>query len=483
MRLGPIILLLAAAGASPPRAARPPEYTLTFSAAAPRRIGVVARLPVGDDTLRMSSVMSSQLPAGYATFVHDLAAFDGARRIPLRPVAGGDWVIAGPRPAEITLTYNVVVAHDSVQWNLSGAFARGYAVDTAVMFAGRSVFIASTTTESTPIRVHVVLPRGWSFATSYPTVPGDPNTFEAATIGDLWANANLAGRLARERLAAGDLTVSVAGSESMKDGLAFLSRAVGPVLATYGKMMHGAPAGALAVMVNASPAVGGGGEAFRQSISMVLAAPPTDRNRSGWEYLVAHELFHKWDPQALPPVDQSQFEWMVEGFTDYMTRLGLLRAGAASRQQFLEEIGRSYARYLSVAGRVSLRDAGADKGGNFTLIYSGGMSLAAALDAEMRARTNGADGVPQLMARLYADYGRTHRAYDLPMLARVASELAGSDMSSLLTRYATTTEVLPLDRYMAKVGVMLHRDGRIAVAAAPAGTGREARLLTALLER
>ena len=483
MRPSPIILLLAAAVASPPRAARPPEYTLTFSADAPRRIGVVAHLPLGDDTLRMSATMGSQLTAGYATFVHDLAAFDGARRVALRPVAGGDWVITGPRPAEITLTYNVVVAHDSVQWNLSGAFARGYSVDGTVMFAGRSVFIASTTTGSAPIRVHVVLPRGWSFATPYAGVAGDPNTFEAAALDDLWANANLAGRLARERLSAGDLTMSLAGSESMKDGLAFLSRAVGPVLATYGKMMRGAPAGALTVIVNSSPTVDGGGEAFRQSISMLLAAPPTERNRNGWEYLVAHELFHKWDPQALPPVDQSQFEWMVEGFTDYMTRLGLLRAGAASRQQFLDEIGRSYARYLSVAGHESLRDAGSDKGGNFTLIYSGGMTVAAALDAEMRARTNGAEGVPQLMARLYADYGRTHRAYDLPMLVRVASELAGSDMTPLLIHYATTTDVLPLERYLAKVGVTVQRDGRIAVAAAPAGTGREARLLTALLER
>ena len=130
-----------------------------------------------------------------------------------------------------------------------------------------------------------------------------------------------------------------------------------------------------------------------------------------------------------------------------------------------------------MAGHVSLRDAGADKGGNFTLIYSGGMVLAAALDAEMRARTNGAAGVPQFMARLYAEYGRTHRAYDLQGLARIAGEFGGSGVSSMLTRYATTTDVLPLERYLSKLGVTLRRDGSVA------GADSESKLLSALLQR
>lgn len=460
-----------------------PDYTLTFSDAAPRRINVVARLPLESDTLMMSSTMASQLPDGYATFVHDLEAHDGVRRVAVRQLPGGRWVVEGRRPAEITLTYNIVVAHDSVQWNVSGAFARGYAVGRTVCFSGRAVFIASAVTAAAPIRVHVVLPRGWSFATPYAGVARNPNTFEAATLGDLWTNANLAGRLTRERVSAGALTVALAGGESMKDGLVFLSRAVGSVLATYTKMMGGAPAGALTVMANVAPEFGGG-EAFRQSISMVLASPPNERNRDRWEYLVAHELYHRWDPQAFPPLDQSKFEWMVEGFTDYMTRLGLLRAGAATRQQFLDEIGKAYGRYLSVAGRLSLQDAGADKGANFTLIYSGGMSLAAALDADMRWRTNGARGVPQLMARMYADYHRTHREYDLQALARVASELAGSDMSPLFVRYATTTEILPLQRYLARIGVTLHKEGVVVVVTpTPGESAREAGLLSAVLER
>jgi predicted metalloprotease with PDZ domain len=126
--------------------------------------------------------------------------------------------------------------------------------------------------------------------------------------------------------------------------------------------------------------------------------------------------------------------------------------------------------------------AGANKGGNYDLIYSGGTTLAAALDVVLRERTNGARGVPQLMARMYADFRRTHHAYNYQDVVRTASAVAGSEMAGFFARYVTGTSTIPLEAYLASAGLSVTRNkSTVVISRSPTISTSQANLLSALL--
>ena len=130
----PLVLRLSLSAVTPPTAS--PEYTLTFNAEDIRRVHVEARLPLVNDTVRMSAAFASQLPRGWATFVHDLHGSDSAGPVTLTELPHGRWAVQGRRPGMLALSYDVIVAHDTVRWNVSGPAAAGYAVDRALFFVG-----------------------------------------------------------------------------------------------------------------------------------------------------------------------------------------------------------------------------------------------------------------------------------------------------------------------------------------------------------
>jgi predicted metalloprotease with PDZ domain len=427
-----------------PIAAPPPTYTLTFSDTAPRRVHVDARLPLVNDTLRMSSTLVEQLPDGWATFVHELRASDGGRAVALSPLPGGRWVVRGARPAAVSLSYDVVIAHDTVHWRVSGAFAAGYALDRTVFFCGRALFVAAAGADASPSVVRVRLPNGWRIATPYRADPTRPDTYVATDLADLWANGSLVGPLSTEEVRSGALRVVFAGGPSIRAGLGVYARSLGPVVRTYAAALGGAPTGTLVVIANLSPRPRDrGGESFTRSISMLSPNAPDASTRSQWGYLLAHETFHQWNPNAFPPADQPQVEWLVEGFTDYMTRRAMRSTGLMTDDEYRRAVSASYATYAALAGHTSLRAAGADKGTNYDLLYAGGATVAAALDADLRRRTRGARGVPELLAAMAAAYRATKRPYEYDDVVRTASRVAGADLHPFFARYVSGVEVIP----------------------------------------
>jgi predicted metalloprotease with PDZ domain len=63
--------------------------------------------------------------------------------------------------------------------------------------------------------------------------------------------------------------------------------------------------------------------------------------------LFAHELFHSWNPRKLGRLKHPEqlLYWISEGFTDYYTRLLLLRAGLISVEEYVFDFNRKLKKY------------------------------------------------------------------------------------------------------------------------------------------
>lgn len=145
-----------------------------------------------------------------------------------------------------------------------------------------------------------------------------------------------------------------------------------------------------------------GGEARTNSFSIYLPsdAPGLARHR----YLLAHELFHLWNPHRLGAYENDRLYWFGEGVTDYYAYRLLLRSGAMSLEEYvaahnswIEAYYTSPLRALTVDEMVAKRRTshGAEQ-----LFYKKGYLLANHLDFSIRSKTHGQSSLDDVMRSL-----------------------------------------------------------------------------------
>lgn len=207
---------------------------------------------------------------------------------------------------------------------------------------------------------------------------------------------------------------------------------------------------------------------------------------------VSHEFFHVWNVKRLRPLELGPWDFtrpvstrglfVAEGFTNYYGHLMLRRSGLWNETRFLRTesgtitgIERSQGSSLMSAEESSLSapfldDAPHSQSTNLanTAIsyYPKGELVALVLDLMLRGRTHGRVSLDDVMRRMYEEFylksannsyylrGRGYRPEDLQ---RVASEVAGFDLSDFFQRYVRGVEVLPYDEALGYVGLKLSR--------------------------
>jgi predicted metalloprotease with PDZ domain len=66
------------------------------------------------------------------------------------------------------------------------------------------------------------------------------------------------------------------------------------------------------------------------------------------KHLLAHELFHTWNGVKIPPRQPEELlYWFTEGFTDYYTRLLLLRAGLITLEEYFDDYNKAIFDYYT----------------------------------------------------------------------------------------------------------------------------------------
>ncbi|MCP4471437.1 MAG: M61 family metallopeptidase [Gammaproteobacteria bacterium] len=196
--------------------------------------------------------------------------------------------------------------------------------------------------------------------------------------------------------------------------------------------------------------------------------------------LCSHEYFHTWNvkrirPEAYRPYQLQQevytdLLWAFEGITSYYDDLGLLRSGLIDTQSYLELFAQVMTRVQR--GRGRLRQSVAESSFNawtkfykqdenaanaIVSYYARGCLVAACIDLKLRALSDGARGLDDVMRRLWQDYLEDGEGVEPEGIQRLVSEIAGADLGSFLRQLIYSTDELPLVELLEGAGIEVIR--------------------------
>jgi predicted metalloprotease with PDZ domain len=117
--------------------------------------------------------------------------------------------------------------------------------------------------------------------------------------------------------------------------------------------------------------------------------------------LLAHEMFHHWNPGSMGPVGDNSLQWFTEGFTVYYEAAIPLRAGLISYADYLEDINRRLQQYqTSPIRRVTnaeWRKMSHSSGPGSQLPYTRGAAIALWADNAIRQQSDGKFSLDNVM--------------------------------------------------------------------------------------
>ena len=208
---------------------------------------------------------------------------------------------------------------------------------------------------------------------------------------------------------------------------------------------------------------------------------------------VAHEFFHVWNVKRLRPVALGPWDftrplstrslWIAEGITNYYGHLMQRRAGIWTEAQVLKRFAQQITGVENAPGSrlMSAEESsisapfldGATHTQRTNLdnssvnYYPKGEVLGLVLDLLIRSKTDGRASLDDVMRRMYQkfyvespndSYYLRGRGYTNEDFERVASEVAGADLTDFFKRYVRGVETPPYDEALATVGLRLVRE-------------------------
>ena len=238
----------------------------------------------------------------------------------------------------------------------------------------------------------------------------------------------------------------------------------------------------------------GDGMEHLTSTQIILPGAITDEGMyEGTLSTVAHEFFHVWNVKRLRPLEFGPWDftrpantrglWVAEGLTNYYGHLMMHRAGIWNESEFLRRQSETVAGIESAPGSRLMSAEESSQSAPFiddaphaqrtnlrnTAIsyYPKGELIGFVLDLIIRGKTNGKSSLDEVMRRMYdefylkspkATYYLRGRGYTTEDFQRVASEVAGFDLSDFFSRYVRRTEVLPYDEAFGYMGLRLVKE-------------------------
>jgi predicted metalloprotease with PDZ domain len=457
----------------------PVVYRVAMPAPASHEFEVEMRVPALRGRDEVEIVFPAWAPGSYLVrdfvrHVYRLRVADGRGR----PLAAGKvvrldkqrWRIAtGGRPFRVA--YRVFAFEASVRTSFLDA-SHGY-------WNGTSLFFYVDGELARPCRVDVVPPprAGWRIATALPAAKGAPRRFAAADFDELVDAPFEVGRHALHAFSVGGTRFELALYGKSNADPARLVDILARVARATGRIFGGFPFRRYLFIVHALP-VGSGGLEHRASVTMDIAglAFEDELGYQRFADLAAHELFHAWNVKrirdaALARLDYTRetytrLLWLYEGFTDYLAHVIVLRAGITRERDFLRMIAEDWPKY---AGRPGRNETPLDElsfetwvkqykpAENFTnravSYYEKGLWTGMALDLELRLRSAGRRGLPELFRVLWDRFGQAGRPIVEGDVRDAAAAIAGRRLDRFFERYVHGTAELPIPALLRRAGL------------------------------
>ena len=206
----------------------------------------------------------------------------------------------------------------------------------------------------------------------------------------------------------------------------------------------------------------------------------------------SHEFFHVWNVKRLRPVEFGPWDftrpantrslWVAEGITNYFGHLMMHRAGIWDVTQFLRRESQTITGIENAPGTALMSAEASSQMAPFidgapesqltnlpnTAIsyYPKGELVGMVLDLMIRGKSNGKGSLELVLRRMYEDlylnspkatYYLRGRGYTPEDFQRIASEVAGVDLSDFFARHVRDVESLPYDEAFGYVGLRLVR--------------------------
>ena len=199
--------------------------------------------------------------------------------------------------------------------------------------------------------------------------------------------------------------------------------------------------------------------------------------------LCSHEYFHTWNVKRIKPAAFAPYDlqaetytpllWLFEGFTSYYDDLLLVRSGLLDEAVYLKLQAKTIGSVLRGSGRTkqSVADSSFDAWGKYyrqdenapnaiVSYYTKGSLVALMFDLTIRAKTDGARSLDDVMLALWQRFGRdfytsTARGVTEADVEALFDEVSGLKLQPLFERYVRGTDELPLAKLYAPFGVKL----------------------------
>lgn len=408
------------------------------------------------------------------------------------------WQLDVKADAAVVVVKTVVYA-----WDLSVRAA--HLDQTHAFFNGPSVFLAVKGREHEPVEVVIEPPtdescRGWRVATTLtqkavrPTgSAGGFGVFSAKDYDELCDHPVEMGTFDLVEWQSGMVAHQMAITGRVRFDRERLRKDLTAVCNEQIRMFHGDKPPPFERYLFLTMAVGDGYGGLEHRSSTALVCKRDDLPRPGMTEpsegyrsflgLASHEYFHLWNVKRIKPASFAPYDlhkenytrnlWAFEGITSYYDDLALVRAGVISVESWLELLGRTVTRVLRGAGRKkqSLAESSFDSwikyyrqdentANSQVSYYTKGSLVALALDVTIRAATDDARSLDDVMRLLFLRYGDNASGSRAGVpedgIERIASEVAGVDLVPFFDEYVRGTNDVPLAGLLEPWGIRMH---------------------------
>jgi predicted metalloprotease with PDZ domain len=469
-----LTLLLVAASTAAAQPPAPIRYTVRFPAPQTNYLEVEAMVPT-DGRAPVEMLMAVWTPGSYLVReyernVEDVKAFDGTKALAIEKPVKNRWRIATGSAREVRITYRVYSHEMTVRNNwVEADFAMINGAPTFMTIAADVAQAEGPKRQpfARPHEVTLELPPAWK--TSMTGLPNAldrrPHHYVAPDFDTLVDSPIVAGNpVVHQFTVAGKphflVDVATGNADAVFDGaraVRDLQRIVETDLKLWGSLPYDK-------YVFFNVLTGSGGLEHKSSTMLMASqwATATREKYVDWLSLASHEYFHLWNVKRLRPIELGPFDyerenyprslWISEGLTDYYGDLQLARAGLITRDEYLHAVSAAIRTLQTTPGRLVqpvesasfdawIKQYRPDENSINTSIsyYTKGAVLGFVLDARVRAATNGAKSLDDVMRLAFTRFSGA-RGFTPEDFRKTASEVAGTDLGAWFRNTLETTE-------------------------------------------
>lgn len=393
----------------------------------------------------------SYLVRDYARHLEGLRAADEhGQALATDKVRKDSWCIELGKARVLTVRYRLYARELTVRTNFVNA--------EVALVQGAASYLGCAALHALPHELEVHLPPGWASAAC--GLPGEAEDglvrFVAEDYDALVDTALLCGNPRSHSFEVSGVhhvLATVGGEHSFDDASA--AREWQRIVAEVHALWQTVPYDRYAML---NVLLGGQGGLEHRHSALVMASPQARQGaaaRSEYWGLLCHELFHAWNvkrlrPQALGPFDYAGENytpslWVAEGLTAYYDDLLVRRARLTDDATYLGKLAQTLSLLARTPGQhaQSLTEASRDawiklyrpdeNTGNSTVsYYLKGSLVGFVLDARLRAQSDGARSLDDVMRLAYARHSGV-RGYTESAFRRCIDEVAKADEGAYLS--------------------------------------------------